>query len=270
MITPYSTSFAANNFAEVYQYICEDLLTNGRDVGNTLELDNYVFTLTDIENVYISKRNPSKSYMLAELIWYFAGSRETEWIGQFAPFWKKISDNGMTSNSAYGYLIKHRYSFDQYIKMIELLKKDPTSRRAVININEANPNVIITKDEPCTIALQFYIRNERLHCTAMMRSNDIWRGLPYDIVYFTALQKKMADALGVGFGTYTHFDTSLHMYKKDLDKIRAVVSENYDAEVFYIDYKKLSENAKKLYQVVNRDNILKVCRENKIIHCPSL
>ena len=264
MITPYWNSFEANNFEEAYKILAEGVL-RGKKVGNTREMVNILFTIRDIEDVYSSRRNPSKEYMLAELIWYFAGSRDTEWISQFAPYWKKISDNGITSNSAYGYIIKHKHSFDQYIKMIELLKKDPTSRRAVININEANPNVIITKDEPCTIALQFYIRHDKLNCTAMMRSNDIWRGLPYDVVYFTALQKKMAEALGVGYGTYTHFDTSLHMYDRDEDKIRAALSEEREIDKFYIDHKKLSENAKKLYQVVNKDNILKVCRENKII-----
>ena len=85
---------------------------------------------------------------------------------------------------------------------------DPNTRRAVVNINVPNVNVIETKDEPCTIALQFLNRDGKLHCTAIMRSNDIWFGTPYDWAFFIELQKVIADKLGLGYGTYTHFATS--------------------------------------------------------------
>lgn len=260
----YSTDFKAENFAEAYKQLCASLLAADK-VGNTREISNARITIEDISDAYISVRNPSVRYLLGELVWYLAGSRETAFISQFAPFWKSISDNNITSNSAYGYLIKYRYTFDQLYKIIELLKTDPESRRGVINLNYANPDVIKTKDEPCTIALQFYVRQNKLCCTVMMRSNDIWRGLPYDIVYFTLLQTVMANALGYETGSYTHFAVSLHMYDRDADKVRACLAPDRTVKKFKIDYEALFADARYLYEVVNNDNIVQTCKRRGII-----
>ena len=97
------------------------------------------------------------------------------------------------------------------------------SRRAVININVPNENVIETKDEPCTVSIQFLLRNNKVHCTVYMRSNDIWFGFPYDVVFFTELQRIVAENLHAELGMYTHLAGSLHMYDRDEEKIRKIV-----------------------------------------------
>jgi thymidylate synthase len=99
----------------------------------------------------------------------------------------------------------------------------------------------------------------------MMRSNDIWTGLPYDIVYFTLLQKLVADALGKEYGTYTHFTTSLHLYDKDEVKIRAALDPEREINKFYIDHKKLCENAKYLFQVATKDNIVRISKQKGVL-----
>lgn len=264
MITPSWNSLEAEHFNDAYKLLCHALFV-GEKVGNTRELRNIQFTVKDVSDAYISVRNPSVKYMLGELIWYLAGSRETAFISRFAPFWNTISDNGITSNSAYGFLINNRYEFNQLYTIVELLKQDPASRRAVINLNYANANVIRTKDEPCTIALQFYIRENKVHCTGMMRSNDIWRGLPYDIVYFTLLQTIIAKALGKEVGSYTHFATSLHMYDRDNEKIRKCLEPSRQLKKFKLNYEELFASARYLYEVVNNENIVNICKHRGII-----
>lgn len=264
MITPSWNSVEAESFSDAYKLLCRSVLV-GEKVGDTRELRNVQFTISDISDAYISVRNVSIEYLLGELVWYLAGSREVAFISKFAPFWSTISDNNITSNSAYGYLIKRRYEFDQFWKIVELLKQDPASRRAVINLNYANPNVIKTKDEPCTIALQFYVRENKVHCTGMMRSNDIWRGLPYDIVYFTLLQTIIANALGKEAGSYTHFATSLHVYERDVLKIENCLKPGRSVKKFKLNYEELFANAKYLYEVVNNDNIITTCKHRGII-----
>ena len=212
----------SDNIDEIYMSICQELIKRPRYDG-CREITNAKFTLTNVENNIVSIRNISKDYLMAELTWYFAGRNDVAFIGSFAKMWKDISDDGITNNSAYGYLMKHAHGFDQIEKIIELLKKDPATRRAVINLNVPNQFVIETKDEPCTIALQFMIRGDKLHCTAMMRSNDIWFGFPYDVAFFTELQKYIAFRLEIECGTYTHFAVSLHMYEHDMEKIRDVI-----------------------------------------------
>lgn len=220
----------SHDIDEIYRGLCSDLINYGLYVNGTVEMRNVRFTLADIGNNVVSIRGISKPYLLGELLWYFNGRRDVAFISKFASLWSRISDDGDTNNSAYGYILKYKYGFDQVEKIIELLTKDPDSRRAVLNINEANARVIETKDEPCTIAIQFMIRCGKLYCTAMMRSNDIWFGLPYDVVFFTELQKYVAARLGVQCGTYTHFAVSLHAYMKDLSKILDIANANADAD----------------------------------------
>lgn len=250
-------------FNEIYKSLCEDLLS-ADVVGETREVCGAMFTLQNIDSVFSTVRNPSLRYTCAELVWYLSGSRDVRFIGQFASLWKDISDDGVTSNSCYGYLIHKAHGFDQMEKVIELLRADPDSRRAVINLNVPNPKVIETKDEPCTIALQFLIRDRALDCIAMMRSNDIWTGLPYDVMYFTTLQKIIADTLDADYGSYTHVAGSMHVYLKDEGKITDRLSQNR-VYSFRINHTKLKKYAEFLHEVATPDNILDLCRDAGVL-----
>lgn len=74
-------------------------------------------------------------------------------------------------------------------------------------------------DVPCTLSLQFLIRKGHLSLIANMRSNDAWRGLPYDVWCFTRIQTIIAAMLGVPVGLYVHQAGSMHIYENDYNKI---------------------------------------------------
>lgn len=154
-------------------------------------------------------------YAVGELAWYLAGSNRVSDISRFAKKWVDISDDGVTNNSAYGYRIQQMFGFDQWEYVKGLLQKDPNTRQAVIHIKNASN--VPTKDTPCTVYLQFFLRDEQLHMSVHMRSNDIWMGVPYDMFSFCFLQMKMAMELGVYVGSYTHYAGSLHMYQRDYE-----------------------------------------------------
>lgn len=160
-----------------------------------------------------SIRNMPIRYAVGELAWYLSGSNKVSDIAQFAKKWAEISDDGVTNNSAYGYRIFEKFGFDQWEYVKNLLKKDPNTRQAVIHIKDASCTP--TKDTPCTVYLQFFIRDNKLHLSVHMRSNDIWMGVPYDMFSFCFFQIKMAMELGVEIGSYTHYAGSLHMYQRD-------------------------------------------------------
>mgnify|MGYP002520633459 CR=1 FL=1 len=208
-----------DNMDDIYKRICRDLI-NAKEVKGTKELNNYSFTLTNLDNNVINIRNISKAYICGELLWYVLGRKDVAFINKFAGLWGRISDDGVTSYSAYGDIVFNRHGFNQVEKIIQLLCSDPESRRAVINFNVPNDNVIETKDEICTIALQFLIRDGKLNCTGIMRSNDVWYGLPYDVIFFTELTKYIAERLNIPYGTYTHNVISLHVYERNYDDIR--------------------------------------------------
>ena len=211
--------FEGNNVSDVYKEMLEEL-KKSPIVGNTKEINNAIMIVHNptLKDLYFPNRKISEKYSNAELEWYWSGDNSCENIGKFAKMWLALTDDGKTNNSAYGYILEKKYGFDQIQQIIELLKKDINSRRAVLNISDPSINRITTKDMQCTIAIQFLVRNNKLEETIYMRSNDIYFGFPYDYIYFVSLGQYIANKLGIEFSLYTHNATSLHLYLKDEEK----------------------------------------------------
>lgn len=190
----------------------EDSSRDGAVVGEFL--DAVMIVEDPTRNIVTNPiRKMPMRYAVGELAWYLSGSNRVADISQFAKKWAEISDDGVTNNSAYGYRIQQMFGFDQWEFVKELIKRDPNTRQAVIHIKDANNSP--TKDTPCTVYLQFFLRDNKLNLSVHMRSNDIWMGVPYDMFSFCFLQMKMAMELGAEIGTYTHYAGSLHMYQRD-------------------------------------------------------
>lgn len=208
---------------EAWEYWYNELFQQGnnddsRDGPVCGEILNAVTIITDPTRGIVNSniRKMPMRYALGELMWYLSGSNSVKDISKFSKVWEKLSDDGETVNSAYGYRIFDKFGFDQWEWVKQELRDNPMSRRAVIHIKD--PSNVPTKDMPCTCLLQFLLRDGALHLTVYMRSNDIWMGFPYDVFSFTAMQIKMAFELGVDIGTYTHIAGSLHLYKRDIPK----------------------------------------------------
>lgn len=73
----------------------------------------------------------------------------------------------------------------QYDWVISNLSKNLDSRKAFININQVNHKKLDTRDFPCTLGMQFFVRNKHLCCAVSSRSTDIYTGLPYDMGFFS-------------------------------------------------------------------------------------
>jgi thymidylate synthase len=191
---------------------------------------------------YISHaRKYSIHYMMAELIWYLSGDNSTDWISTYAPFWRGITDDGTTANSAYGARlfrphdriapISHPH-WVQWEYLVEELVKDNDSRRAVLHIRSPHDSILAHKDVPCTLTLQFFIRDDKLHQVASMRSTDIILGLAYDVPAFTIFQELLAgqltEVLGrpIGLGDYIHVSNSLHLYERHFDMAKAIIRDH--------------------------------------------
>jgi thymidylate synthase len=174
--------------------------------------------------------------MVAECLWYLSGNNSTTWISNYAPFWMNISDDGSTANSAYGARIFKQYKYHDYNGkipcqwtqwqyVIDELKKDNDSRRAVIHIRMPQDSYLASKDVPCTLTLQFFIRNGALHQVVSMRSSDLILGIAYDVPAFTMFQELLANTLGVECGSYTHMSNSLHIYERHYAMSERIIAE---------------------------------------------
>lgn len=167
-------------------------------------------------------RNLPMRYMVGELLWYLSGNDSLDAIRLYTSAWDRMSDDGKTVNSNYGYRMKYAVDeetgkiFDQLRMVEKMLIEHPESRQAVIHIK--SPRNLLenpTKDVNCTVCLQFFVRDEKLYMTTYMRSNDLWMGFPNDVFQFTAIQIYLAMKLGYKLGNYTHIAGSLHLYDRD-------------------------------------------------------
>jgi thymidylate synthase len=129
-------------------------------------------------------------YAIGEMLWYLSGKKSIKGIKNYTSAWDRMSDNGETVNSNYGWCIKEKYGFDQWEYVKKLLMKDENSRQAIIHIKTADAKD--SKDVNCTVSLQFLVREGKLHMVTYMRSNDLWMGFPYDVFQFTNMQVLMA------------------------------------------------------------------------------
>lgn len=191
---------------------------SSRDGAVAAEIINAITVVKDPTRMIVKSeaRKMPMRYAVGELLWYLSGSNKLKDIGLFSSAWNRMSDDGETVNSCYGHKIQHFYGFDQWQDVINRLKADPNSRQAVIQIKNPRPMSEPTKDTPCTLSLQFLLRDGSLNLTTTMRSNDVWTGVPYDMFSFCSMQVMMAMILGVDVGTYTHQAGSLHIYERNL------------------------------------------------------
>lgn len=200
--------------------ISEDTSRDGNVVG---EVINAITVIQDPTRCIM--KNPIRKlpmrYCIGELLWYLSGNNKLNAIRLYTSAWDRMSDDGETVNSNYGYMLRYKYGFDQLQMCEDILRNDPNSRQAVINIK---PPIDLrensTHDLQCTICLQFLVRENKLYMTTYMRSNDLWMGFPNDVFQFTCMQIYLAMRLGLDLGTYTHIAGSLHLYERDFEKAK--------------------------------------------------
>lgn len=194
-----------------------------RDGEVVSEVINATTVITDPTRSFMSNhvRKMPVRYAVGELLWYMHGVDDLDSIRLYTKAWDRMSDDGETVNSNYGWCIKGKYGFDQYESILSMLRDDLGTRQAVIHIKEPARFIDrqhVSKDVNCTVCLQFFVRDMKLYMTTYMRSNDLWLGFPFDIFQFMNLQvllcMDLAD-LGVTLGTYTHHAGSLHLYNRD-------------------------------------------------------
>ena len=232
-----------DNFQSAYLDCINEVLYNGNDVTvrseNMREKIFHGFILSNPRErlLNIPSRKNMYRYIFGELLWYLDGNDSVEFIDSYSSMWKTLSDDGEHSNSAYGkYLFKPmhckgegvNYDNDNNLKsqwdyVKELLRKDPFTRQAIIHVKPIQ--MYSTKDVVCTFYLHFFIRDGKLNLIVNMRSNDLMFGTPYDVFMFTFMQELMSVELGIELGSYYHIANNMHIYHKNLEKLRIVATE---------------------------------------------
>lgn len=170
---------------------------------------------------------------LGELLWYLSGTNDLGFIAYYLSRYKEDSEDEKTIYGAYGPRLLNMRGKDihQINNVLSLLGEKKDSRRAVIQLFDAEDLTRPHKEIPCTCTLQFMVRNDRLEMLTSMRSNDAFLGLPHDIFAFTMLQEIMARSLGVELGAYSHVVGSLHLYEKDFESAQRYLREGLQSSI---------------------------------------
>ena len=189
----------------------------------TREFTNFTFTINSARARLPGPSSIPDPFSLisavARFVWMMAGSDRLESIRHYSKGVERFTDDGfVVPGSSYGSrLFYARPGLDQIKNVVATLKNDPTSRRAMATVFQPEDTGRKSRDIPCTYGLSFMIRNGELHATTIMRSNNAWTLLPYNIFEFSLLAEVVAGRVGVPLGSYTHSCISLHLYETDFD-----------------------------------------------------
>ncbi|MCH8146635.1 MAG: thymidylate synthase [Planctomycetes bacterium] len=205
-------------------------LQNGRG-GRTSELLHVALSIERPTERWVVSRSPAinPGFALAEVVWIVAGREDSSFVNAFYPDLAKWQGTGQTYHGAYGHRLRRRFGIDQLERAYLSLKENPDSRQIILQLWDVRADLPDehgkerSPDVPCNVMSLLKIRDEHLEWMQIMRSNDVWRGLPHNIVQFTSLQEIMAGWLGCKVGTYNQISDSLHVYldKEDAANIRS-------------------------------------------------
>jgi thymidylate synthase len=192
--------------------------------GETFEVLHAAIEIAEPRQRWIMSRTPpiNPAFGIAEIVWILAGSNDAAVLNYWFPGLPSFQGSGQVYEGAYGYRLRHQFGIDQIHRACEALRSNPSSRQVVLQLWDARcdmPNGDGSPrcpDIPCNVVSLLKVRGGRLDWTQIMRSNDLFRGLPYNILQFTVLQEVLAGWLGLEVGSYHHWSDSLHIYAADL------------------------------------------------------
>ena len=170
-------------------------------------------------------------YVQREIDWYISQSLSVNDFPGGAPeVWKAVAGEDGLITSNYGWVNWHRDNYFQYNHALEELKKNPYSRRAVVI--HTRPRIWLEYNDRgrgdfmCTNAVQYLIRDGKLHVLVQMRSNDVVFGYKNDRAWAEYMQRYMIrdlntcqDAVVEAGDIYWHA-SSLHVYEKHFHLVK--------------------------------------------------
>lgn len=201
-------------------------------LGKTIQLDPYS------PYVYIDKLfSTPKKYVKNELDWY--KSEDLSIIGhegiESNPTWQACctKDDKKEINSNYGWCVFSEANGSQYDNCLDVLKKDKTTRNAIIVYNRPEIYKDYKRDGMhdmiCTMYSHFFIRNDALYMIHNMRSNDVRYGfICSDLAWNCFVYQNMyADLLAVypslKVGTIIWTSDSMHLYDRHYNDLKKLV-----------------------------------------------
>lgn len=215
-----------------YVEIGREIMRHGRQSSprgySTTELEDVVIEVDDVSRLMPVGvgRDPKTEIGLAEALLLCGGLSSPSLMQSVSPAFGKFLDGG-DLHGAYGRRVR-----PQMDSVIRRLKEDSDSRQAIVTIwDPLHDTQDGLHDTPCTLGFGFRIRDDELRMTSLMRSQDFWLGMAYDLFFFSQLGHSVANTLGIEFTSLRHHVMSLHAYARDYDKIENL--HEFGGEAFF-------------------------------------
>ena len=173
-----------------------------------------------------------KAYIAKEIELYMTKEPNINWMQKPIPeIWKSVANKNGEVNSNYGLLVFSFKNFHQYLNVLNTLKKDESSRRAIMIYTRPTMHTDFDfremNDFICTNSVQYLIRNNQLDVIVNMRSNDAIFGYKNDYAWQRYVQLKLCIDLketysNLKVGTIYWQTGSIHIYERHFKYLEGV------------------------------------------------
>lgn len=205
--------------------------------GMTQELLHAVLTIRNPRQRWIVSRQPpiNPAFAIAEVVWILTGRNDAAFLTYWNAQLPKFAGPGPMYHGAYGYRLRHHFGLDQLHRAYLALQHNPDSRQVALQIWDPRNDfpdedgAPVDPDIPCNMLSLLKVRGGKLEWMQVLRSNDLFRGVPYNVIQYTSLQEVMAGWLGLDVGSYHHLSDSLHIYADDSHA--SLVADSLQAKV---------------------------------------
>jgi thymidylate synthase len=163
--------------------------------------------------------------IIHELLWFLRGDTNVAYLHAHGV---GIWDEWASAEGELGPIYGHQWrswptgdggSIDQITRAVELLRRDPDSRRIVVSAwNVADLERMALA--PCHCLFQFYVAQGRLSCQLYQRSGDVFLGVPFNIASYALLTLMIARVTELEPGELVHTFGDVHLYKNHVEQAR--------------------------------------------------
>lgn len=169
--------------------------------------------------------------IIHELLWFLKGETNIAYLkDNGVKIWDEWADDNGDLGPVYGKQWRYWQApngevIDQIQKVIETIKKDPNSRRIIVNawnVGELTQMALT----PCHAMFQFYVANGKLSCQLYQRSADVFLGVPFNIASYALLTMMVANVCDLGYGDFVHTFGDAHLYLNHIDQTNIQLSRD--------------------------------------------
>lgn len=170
--------------------------------------------------------------IIHELLWFLQGDTNIQYLkDNNVSIWDEWADENGDLGPVYGYQWRswptpEGGSIDQISNLIEQIKKNPNSRRLIVNAwNVAYVDNMALP--PCHTMFQFYVADGKLSCQLYQRSADTFLGVPFNIASYALLTMMIAQVCNLKPGEFIHTLGDAHLYSNHLDQAKLQLERDF-------------------------------------------